>query len=50
MHNLFGLYEVVASAQALQRLRNARQFILTRCGAALSLALFKRLHVILLAC
>lgn len=50
VHNLFGLYEVVASAQALQRLRNARQFILTRCGSALSLALFKRLYVFLLTC
>lgn len=44
VHNLFGLYEVVASAQALQRLRNARQFILTRYGSALPLALFKRLY------
>ena len=44
MHNLFSLYEVVASAAALQRLRNARQFILTRCGSALSLALSERFN------
>ena len=33
VHNLYSLYEVVATAHALQRLRNRRQFILTRCGA-----------------
>lgn len=33
VHNLYSLYEVVATAAALQRLRNRRQFILTRCGA-----------------
>jgi len=31
-HNLYSLYEVVATAAALQRLRNRRQFILTRCA------------------
>jgi len=31
-HNLYSLYEVVATAAALQRLRGRRQFILTRCA------------------
>ncbi|KAK9822226.1 hypothetical protein WJX81_001471 [Elliptochloris bilobata] len=30
VHNLFSMYEVMATAAALQRLRNRRQFILTR--------------------
>lgn len=32
VHNLYSLYEVIATAAALQRLRNRRQFILTRCA------------------
>jgi len=30
-HNLYGMYETLATANALQKLRNKRQFILTRC-------------------
>ena len=30
-HNLFPLFQAVASAQALQRLRGKRSFILSRC-------------------
>ena len=30
-HNLYGMYETLATASALQKLRNKRQFILTRC-------------------
>lgn len=29
-HNLYGTYETLATANALQKLRNRRQFILTR--------------------
>ena len=29
-HNLYGMYETLATANALQKLRNKRQFILTR--------------------
>jgi hypothetical protein len=31
-HNLYGMTETLATADALQRLRNKRQFILTRCA------------------
>ena len=30
-HNLYGMSETIATATALQQLRNKRQFILTRC-------------------
>ena len=33
-HNLYGMMEALATADALQRLRNRRQFILTRCALA----------------
>ena len=33
-HNLYGMYETLATADALQKLRNKRQFILTRCASA----------------
>ena len=39
VHNLYSLYEVVATAAALQRLRNRRQFILTRCARRVPLRL-----------
>lgn len=29
-HNLYGMYETLATSNALQKLRNKRQFILTR--------------------
>ena len=32
-HNLYGMLETLATASALQKLRNKRQFILTRCEA-----------------
>ena len=32
-HNLYGMYETLATADALQKLRNKRQFILTRCAS-----------------
>ncbi len=35
-HNLYGMLETLATTSALQKLRNKRQFILTRCGAPLS--------------
>ena len=35
-HNLYGMYETLATADALQKLRNKRQFILTRCGISLT--------------
>ncbi len=34
-HNLYGMLETLATASALQKLRNKRQFILTRCEAVL---------------
>ena len=30
-HNLYGMYETLATSNALQKLRNKRPFILTRC-------------------
>ena len=42
-HNLYGMSETIATAIALQQLRNKRQFILTRC--ALLLQLF---HILLM--
>ena len=35
MHNLYGAYEVKATAEALRAIRNKRQFIFTRCGRRL---------------
>ena len=32
VHNLYGAYEVKATAEALRAIRNKRQFIFTRCG------------------
>ena len=34
MHNLYSIYETIATADALQTLRGRRQFILTRYGLA----------------
>lgn len=34
-HNLYGMYETLATAAALQKLRNKRQFILTRSAPAM---------------
>ena len=42
-HNLYGMYETLATANALQKLRNKRQFILTRCPCKYSCALLKHL-------
>ena len=36
MHNLYGAYEVKATAEALRAIRNKRQFIFTRCGQRLA--------------
>lgn len=39
-HNLYGMLETLATTSALQKLRNKRQFILTRCEAPLSFMSF----------
>ena len=36
VHNLYGAYEVKATAEALRAIRNKRQFIFTRCGRRLA--------------
>ena len=43
VHNLYGAYEVKATAEALRAIRNKRQFIFTRCARMLTRG--RRVHI-----